>query len=199
MLMVGTDLVEVERSLAGGGLACPGCGGVLGPWGHARSRSCRGAEGPVWHRPRRARCGSCGRTHVLLAQVWLLRRADAACVIGAALEARATGAGHRAIAAVLGRPVSTVRGWLRRFSTVSQDVRAFFTRLLYALDPAAPALVPRVGVVGDAVEAIGRAAAAGVLRLGPAPPWEFAARASAGGLLSPPSGWPGRGVVSNTS
>lgn len=199
MLMVGTDPVEVERLLGSGGLACPGCGGVLGPWGHARSRSCRGAEGLVRHRPRRARCGSCTRTHVLLAQVWLLRRADAACVIGAALEARATGAGHRPIAAALGRPVSTVRGWLRRFTTVAQEVRAFFTRLLYALDPRAPALAPRVGVVGDAVEAIGRAAGAGVVRLGPVPPWEFAARASAGLLLAPVAGAGGPGVVSNTS
>ncbi len=199
MLMVGTDPVGVERSLAGGELACPGCGGVLGPWGHARSRSCRGADGPVRHRPRRARCGSCGRTHVLLAQVWLLRRADAACVIGAALEARATGAGHRRIAAAVGRPVSTVRGWLRRFTAVSEDVRAFFTRLLYALDPGAPSLVPRVGVVADAVEAIGRAAGAAVARLAPVTPWEFAARASAGGLLAPSPGAGGPGVVSNTS
>lgn len=195
MLMVGTDPVEVERLLGSGGLGCPGCGGVLGPWGHARSRSCRGADGPVWHRPRRARCGSCGRTHVLLAQVWLLRRADAACVIGAALEARATGAGHRPIATALGRPVSTVRGWLRRFTAAAQDVRAFFTRLLYALDPRASALVPQVGVVGDAVEAIGRAAGAAVVRLGPVPPWEFAARASAGLLLARAA----VGVVSNTS
>ncbi len=185
MLMVGTDLVEVERSLAGGELACPGCGGVLGPWGHARSRSCRGPDGPVRHRPRRARCGSCRRTHVLLARVWLARRADAAAVIGAALEASAAGTGHRPIAVALGRPVSTVRGWLRRFSILSQEVRAFFTRLLYALDPRAPALVPQGAGVPDAVEAIGRAAGAAVVRLGPVPPWEFAAGASAGLLLAP--------------
>lgn len=195
MLMVGTDLVEVERSLGCGELACPGCGGVLGPWGHARSRSCRGALGPVRHRPRRARCGSCGRTHVLLAQVWLLRRADAVCVIGAALEANATGSGHRPIAVALGRPVSTVRGWLRRFTIVSEEVRAFFTRLLYALDPGGPGLLPRVGVVADAVEAIGRAGGAAVVRLAPVAPWEFAARASAGLLLAPAV----VAVVSNTS
>jgi len=68
---------------------------------------------------------------VLLAQGWLSRRADAACVIGAALEANAAGAGHRSIARRLGRPVSTVRGWLRRFASRSEQLRAGFTRLLH--------------------------------------------------------------------
>jgi len=56
MLIVGSDRVEVERLLVCGELSCPSCGGVLGPWGHARSRSSRGLDGVVWHRPRRARC-----------------------------------------------------------------------------------------------------------------------------------------------
>lgn len=185
MLMVGTDPEEVERLLSEGDLSCPGCGGVLTPWGHARSRSSRGLEGTVRHVPRRTRCSACGRTHVLLTQAWLLRRADAVVVIGAALEAKASGAGHRPIATRLGRPASTVRGWLRRFGANAEHVRARFTRLLHALDGQAPALVARSTVVADAVEAIGRAAAAAVLRLAPTGPWEFAARASAGLLLSP--------------
>jgi hypothetical protein len=48
--------------------------------------------------------------------VLLLRRADTAAVIGAGLTAKATGAGHRLIAALLRRPPETVRGWLRRFA-----------------------------------------------------------------------------------
>lgn len=191
MLMVGTDPVEVERLLRSGELPCPSCGGVLGRWGHARSRPARGPDAVVRHRPRRARCTSCGRTHVLLPQLWLLRRADAAVVIGAALEAKAAGAGHRPIAALLGRPVSTVRGWLRRFGVRAEAIRVGFTRVLHALDPLAPGLVPRASVVADAVEVIGRAAAAAVVRLSPVAPWEFAGRATGGRLLAPAagSGW----------
>jgi len=115
-----------------------------------------------------------------------VRRADAACVIGAALEDAAGGAGHRPIAACLGRPASTVRGWLRRFAANAEQVRADFTRLLLALDPLAPRLVSQGSVFADAVEAIGRAGAAAVLRLSPRNPWRLACRASGGRLLSPP-------------
>lgn len=191
MLIVGIDPVEVERLLRSRELSCPSCRGVLGPWGHARSRPARGSEGTVRHRPRRARCVSCGSTHVLLPARWLLRRADAVAVIGAALEAKAAGAGHRSIAAGLGRPASTVRGWLRRFAARAEHTRAEFTRLLHAFDPVAPALAPRGSVAGDALEAIGRAAAAAVVRLSPVAPWEFAARVTGGRLLAPSagSGW----------
>jgi hypothetical protein len=42
------------------------------------------------------------------------RRVDLAAVIDAALEVKAAGWGHRPIAARLGVPAATVRGWLRR-------------------------------------------------------------------------------------
>jgi len=188
MLIVGSDRIEVERLLVSGELSCPSCGGVLGPWGHARMRSSRGLDAVVRHRPRRARCSACGGTHVLLVQVWLVRRADGVAVIGAAVEANATGVGHRPIAAALGLPVSTVRGWLRRFTARAEATRAAFTGLLHALDPQAGAVVPGVSGVADALEAIGRAAAAVVVRLAPVGPWEFASRASGGRLLAPLSG-----------
>lgn len=181
--------------LVSGELSCPSCRGVLAPWGNARWRSSRGVKGTVRHRPRRARCSSCGVTHVLLAQSWLVRRADAVSVIGAALEASAAGAGHRPIAAALGRPVSTVRGWLRRFAARAEQVRGHFTRLLHALDPSAPGLTPRGDPGADAVEALGAAAAAAVLRLSPTGPWAFASRATGGRLLSPAPAE----VVSNTN
>ena len=66
MVMVGSDVVEVERRLRAGELVCA-CGGGLVPWGHARQRSVRGV-GDL--RPRRARCGTCLATHVLLAVSW---------------------------------------------------------------------------------------------------------------------------------
>jgi len=188
LLMVDTDRAEVERLLLGGGLFCPSCEGVLRPWGHARWRISRGEHGPVRHRPRRARCPVCGGTHVLLSQVWLLRRVDGVAVIGAALLAKATGSGHRPIAVMLGRPVSTVRGWLRRFNERAEEIRVLFTRLLHGLDPQAGRLVARGSVFADALEVLGRAAAAVVVRLSPRPPWEFASRASGGLLLAPGSG-----------
>lgn len=186
MLMVGTDPGQVERLLLAGELACPSCAGVLRPWGHARLRSSRREEERVRHRPRRASCSGCARTHVLLPATWLVRRADGVSVIGSALLAKATGSGHRPIAAGLGRPLSTVRGWLRRFGVRAEDVRVLFTRLLHALDPQAGPLVPRGSVFTDALEAVGRAAAAAVRRLWPRPLWEFTSRASAGLLLAPP-------------
>jgi hypothetical protein len=61
---------------------------------------------------------------VLLPVSVLLRRADAATVIGAALLAKAGGAGHRRIAVLLGVPSTTVRGWLRRIVVVADRVLA---------------------------------------------------------------------------
>lgn len=146
------------------------------------------------HRPRRARCSGCAGTHVLLPAWGLVRRADSVAVIGAALLAKATGAGHRVIAAAVDRPASTVRGWLRRFLVRAEAVRVLFTGLLHALDPRAGSVPPSGSGFADAVEVLGRAGAAGVLRLGPCPVWEFASMASGGRLLAPPSippgGWP---------
>src|SRR6266536_3291041 len=94
-----------------GRVDCPGCSGVLRPWGWARPRRVHGIGGVL--RPRRGRCGGCRVTHVLLPVTVLLRRAYAAEVIGAALLARAGGHGYRWIGAVLEVPVATVGGWLR--------------------------------------------------------------------------------------
>jgi len=115
----------------------------------------------------------------------LLRRADSVSVIGAALLARTAGAGHRTIAADNGRPVSTVRGWLRRFGRRAEQLRALFTSLLHALDASAGSLLPTGSTVSDALAAIGAAAAAAVRLLGPRCPWQFTAAASGGLLLAP--------------
>lgn len=204
MVMVDTDPVEVERLLLSGGLSCPSCAGVLRPWGNARWRSSRREHDSVRHRPRRARCSGCASTHVLLASWWLPRRADAASVIGAALLAKAAGVGHRPIAVSLGRSASTVRGWLRRFTARAEDLRAWFTRLLHALDPEPAPLLVTGSVLADAVEVLGAAAAASARLLGAGPcPWEFASRASGGRLLTPSvlvsAAAAPVGLVSNTS
>jgi hypothetical protein len=134
---------------------------------------------------------------VLLPASGLWRRADEVSVIGSALLAKAAGAGHRVIAAALGRPASTVRGWLRRFTARTEAVRVLFTGLLHALDPQAAPVPPAGSGFTDALEALGRAGSAAVRRLGAASPWEFAATASGGHLLAPPAS--SARAVSNTS
>jgi hypothetical protein len=120
---------------------------------------------------------------VLLAEVCLLRRQDEVEVIGAAIEGHVAGEGHRPIAAGLGVPAGTVRGWLRRFGANAEVIRALFTRCAVALDPELGPIVPAGGVV-DALEAIAVAGRAWVLRFGPQPVWWIVSRLSAGGLLS---------------
>jgi Domain of unknown function (DUF6431)/Homeodomain-like domain len=195
VLTVNGDRGEVERQLACGELACPSCGGVLGGWGNGRLRPVRMAEGPDAEVvPRRSRCRQCKETHVLLPAWCLLRRADAATVIGAALDAAAGGDGHRKIADRLGRAASTVRGWLRRFAGRAEEVRVFFTVLLArtAPDPVMPAGAG--SAVAAAVSAVAGAAMAVAERwpqVGEVPVWTAASAASGGLLLAP--GWPGGG------
>ena len=98
---------------------------------------------------------------MLLPAAWLSRRADAVSVIGAALLAKAAGSGHRPIASALGRPASTVRGWLRRFGALAEVVRVLFTVLLHSLAPQAGPLLPRDSVFADALEALGACGARG--------------------------------------
>ena len=164
-------------------MACPGCSAVLARWGHARGRRVRDTGGVLWIVPRRARCTGCGATHVLLPVVLLVRRADTAAVIGAGLTAKATGAGHRLIAALLGRPAETVRGWLRRFAGRVEPVRAVFTRWCRDLapDPVLPG--PAGSAWGRrACRGPGRAAAlAARFGIGEVPPWQAATAISAPG------------------
>jgi|tagenome__1003787_1003787.scaffolds.fasta_scaffold20596173_2 transposase-like protein len=179
MVIVFADVAGVEAVLAGGRLRCP-CGGQLGPWGHARERVVRGV-GRM--RPRRAKCRGCGRTHVLLSRLCLLRRRDAIAVIGAALTAKAGGVGHRQIAERLGVPKDTVRGWLRRFARDAEAVRAHFLGWAFALDRELGPVLPAGSVFADAVGALAIAARAFVLRFGPGELWPVVAWLSGGVLL----------------
>jgi hypothetical protein len=198
LLTVGGDADGVEASLRSGSLACPSCGGSLSPWGFARARSLRTADGPVRLRPRRSMCAGCGRTHVLLSLVGLLRRADSAAVIGAGLAGRAAGLGHRRIAAGLGVASSTVRGWLRRFAAHAERIRAAFTVLARDLDPDPLPVQAAGSVFADATAAVRAAATAAGVRwplVLTVSVWEFAGAATGGRLLSPS----GPAVLTNTT
>ena len=162
LLIVADDTDRTERELTGGELACPDCQGELRPWGHARPRWLRTRHGTRRLRPRRACCHGCGRTHVLLAGVALLRRADAVEVIGEAVMASAAGQGHRPIADRLGRPPATVRGWLRRFAARAQQTASHAVACIYRLDASAFRVEPGQDdtPVQFALAALGRAVAA---------------------------------------
>lgn len=134
-------------------------------------------------RPRRARCGACETTHVLLDACSVPRRRDGAEVIGHALLAKAQGDGHRVIAARLGRAPSTVRGWLRAASRRAETLSAAALRWVRALDPAPKPLTSAGSPLADAVQALGGAVRECRLRLGiRAGPWELTV-ALTGGLL----------------
>jgi hypothetical protein len=185
VLIVENDPERVEADLVAGAFACPVCGGVLARWSFGRRRRVRDETGVVELRPRRGRCRSCGRTQVLLPDVVLGRRVDTVAVIGRALRAVAdVGAGHRKVAEVVGRPVSTVRGWLRRFRRVAGRVAVHFAIWAHVLDPNLGRIDAAGSVLADAVEAIGVAARAASLRLGPRSAWSWVSVLTVGALLS---------------
>jgi hypothetical protein len=192
---VEADPVCAESRLAAGLIDCPGCPGVLRPWGWARPRRVTGIDDRL--RPRRARCCGCLVTHVLLPVTVLLRRAYAAEVVGAALSARAAGRGHRRIAVALQVPAATVRGWLR---VMAGRLDATRTRLLQVAHRAGVDItVPEalgcpwrdlLAALGAATAAVtGRFGLVGVL--GAVTAWQVAVACSSGRLLAP--GWPGPG------
>ncbi|MCQ9163984.1 helix-turn-helix domain-containing protein [Arthrobacter sp. STN4] len=114
MLVVGSP-EQTETALVAGEIPYPDCSAPLRPHGHARTHTVRSVgQERLTVQPRRARCSGCRRTQVMFPASLSFRRADSVEVIGTALAAKAGGQGHRTIAAMLGRPVSTVRRWLRR-------------------------------------------------------------------------------------
>jgi hypothetical protein len=186
MVTVEVDPVRVESRLASGGIECPTCrDGVLGGWGYARLRQVEGLSDPV--RPRRARCRSCLVTHVLLPVTVLLRRAYAAERIWAVLTSRSEGLGHRRIAAGLGVPAATVRGWLRRAADRLEAVRTWFLAVTAGVDVGIPdgcgcPWCDVLAAVASATAAIGfRFGAAGLL--GAVTPARVVVAASRGRLL----------------
>ena len=188
---------RAERILQAGNMGCPRCPGRLRPFGHGRTRTVRG-RGTATLRvtPRRARCADCGGTQILLPTTLTVRRADSTEVIGAALAAKAGGAGFRAIAAALARPVSTVRSWLRRVP--DQHARWLYERavqrsveidreLLVGPGPYPTVLGQYPTVLGQALNLLAGAALRYRERLGLTDPvWALIGFFARGRLLAPP-------------
>jgi predicted amidophosphoribosyltransferase len=122
-LTVSNDLPVMEDESIQGKPLCPSCKGVLRPWGSARVRTVRTISGVTNIRPRRTRCASCSKTHVLIPDKLLLRRVDEVDVIGSALLRSSLGDRYNKIATAISRPLSTVRGWIRRFRAKAEMIR----------------------------------------------------------------------------
>jgi hypothetical protein len=139
-VLIVLDPADAERDLAASLIACPSCAsGRLRPWGYARTRLLRGLRGARRSvRPRRARCGDCAATHVLLPADIPPRHADTVEVVAAALLAHQGGAGHRAIASDLDVPLDTVRSWLRRIVARAEWIRQRATEWAYLRPGASP-------------------------------------------------------------
>ena len=191
--MIGiADTGQAETDLTLGTLPCPSCGGPLQPWGHARARSVRDHGTTILAlRPRRARCRTCGGTHVLLPAVVAPRRADTTAVIGSAPQASASGTGYRRIAAQLQRPLSTVRRWIRagRDPAHVEWLRAQAVACLAQVDRDVIAdLAPQPTRLGEALSALAAAALTLRARVAPhVPPWTLIGQITHGRLVTRPA------------
>lgn len=175
VLIVGVAAAEVERMLASGvgpgrpqEARCPCCGGRLrGFWrGYRRAVRFGRRVGRLWIG--RSVCGGCGRRHALLPSFVVPRRLDAAPVVGLALERAAGGLGHRPIAAGLGLPRETVRGWLRRARAQAAALAAGLWRLAQELGVLAPRAPPEERPLAALLRALAVAHGAAARRLGEA-------------------------------
>lgn len=173
------------------GMRCPTCAGGLGSWGGYR-RWVRVGRAVFALRVRRAHCRCCERTHALLPGFLLGRRRDVVDAVGCALGMAGDGRGHRAIAAALGLPASTVRGWLRRLRARGDVLRGWFVGLAVELAEPPARAPPEFSGLGLLVRAIADAFLAARLRLGPGAVlggvWAFCSAATSGGLLANTSG-----------
>lgn len=112
----------------------------------------------------------------------------------AALEAKATGDGHRRIAAAMGIPACTVRRWLSVMGRRVEAVRRWFLGVAVRVGVDVSIPPATATAVGDALAAVGAARAAIVSRfgaeqvVGAVTVVGVAVACSGGRLLSP--GWP---------
>jgi hypothetical protein len=182
------DAVAARRALVARSLRCPGCGGVLAPWGRTRTRTVRDLAGArLTVRPDRARCTGCGATHVLLDAALLARRSATARLIGSALVRAAQGQPHQRIGDVLDTPVGTVRGWVRRARATAVELWQLGVQAVVTLEADALPTRDRADPLAAALDALAAAAAAARRRFGPAvgPPWTAITVLTSGRLLAP--------------
>jgi hypothetical protein len=183
---------QAQQALDAGELGCTrqGCGGSFRRDGHARTRRVRTRSGVEQElRPQRVQCSRCAKVQVLLPAWCVPRRADDMQTIGTALLHAALGRGHRVIAAMLDRPVSTVRGWLRAARANAQRAGRYAYLLRRLMEPEEATLFTRWPLrprtrLAHAVDDLGAAAAAARRRFGSHPePNPWATLTTVGGFL----------------
>lgn len=187
MLLV-TDLAATEAELAAGEVTCPtpGCDGHVAPWGHAPARRVRLAlDRVITVRHRRGRCATCRHTHVISDLVTHPYRLDTVETVGRALLGACDGLGYRAIAALVDRPATTVRDWLRRIRVNAEVVRSNATRAFYRFEANPGRIDPAGSPLRDMAFVYGAATAARIRRIGPHPaPWRLATFLTRAALLA---------------
>ena len=126
---------------------------------------------------------------MLLSAALSARRADTLEVIGTALAAKASGSGYRTIAAHMGRPLSTVRRWLRRVP--EEHVHRLYEQAVqhaFRLDPGILVRPKRwPSLLGWSLNMLAGAALSHHRRVGTELlPWTLIGLFTRGNLLSPP-------------
>ena len=184
--------VALGQQVEVGEHACPGAdcerrrlGGWSGYWRWVRGPG----TGQVWIR--RGRCSRCLRSHALLPDFLLERRLDAVEVIGHALALGIVGGlGIRSVADRLGVPMTTARGWRRRFQLRAPALAAALVAVAVHLDPTA-VLVSTDGEAA-ALEALGAAWQRARTRFGEGVPgvWRLCSLISGGQALGTNRGPP---------
>ncbi len=172
LVLLFLEETRLGSALGSGELACPAssCSGRLRPWGHARPRRVRRLGGArVWLTPARARCGHCRASHVCLPGWAAPRRGVDIATIATGLAGRLRGQSHRRIAADLGVPPDTVRGWLRRLTFRDDALRGHALEHLAALEPDATWLAPAGSALADALASLAAAVQATRRRFGYGP------------------------------
>ena len=126
MLIVCAEQARVEAELVGGLLGVRRVGGCWGRGGMLGSGCCAARSG-IGCCGRGGRGAGGARARTCCCRIWRCCGVRTrSSVIGAAIEAKVAGEGHRRIAGRLGVHADTVRGWLRRFAErAERDQGAF--------------------------------------------------------------------------
>ncbi|MGH9266711.1 MAG: DUF6431 domain-containing protein [Acidimicrobiales bacterium] len=126
------DDAEVPRPV------CPACSKSMMFWSrYTRSVRIDGQCHRV--RLRRARCGPCAKSHVLVPSFSAVGRLDVIDTIGEVITAVVVGgAGVRPVATTFDIPHTTARDWARRFRRLAERLAATFAALVVELTGLAP-------------------------------------------------------------
>ena len=172
LIVLSSNEQVLERSRGAGEISCADGGARVVAWGFARQRVVRTLGSSRTIAPRRVRCNSCKKTHVVLPAEVVVRRRDDAGVIEGALLRAANGARARENSRELGRSRETVRNWISRFCENALVAELIGTRTLVRFDAHAGAmrLVWRTTSLARALEALGLCVAAFVRLFGPLTP-----------------------------